>query len=272
MNNETEAKIERVCQHLVSREIIYCVSSLVWEMTQRDANCDDEDLRNLWYRESWKDALQESDATIVTHDHYEYYLPGETERFVARVNLPGCMPDSVAYFVDAESAWEYLSDRFRDWVDSQEYAEEPRTQEEWNSFCSFGRDMGKQDGPGTMYGPDNMVYVVDTVGIEIIDGLDDMEFSDLFSDAIELNSPEAYREACEEHGIEDPENSEAMEHWIVSDFMARRLEEHGEIVGEWCGLTIWGRCCSGQSIALDCVIREIAAEMGILPGQPNAWE
>jgi hypothetical protein len=65
---------------------------------------------------------------------------------------------------------------------------------------------------------------------------------------------------------------EAYEHWIVSDWLAERLAEKGEITGELLGLTLWGRTTTGQAICLDGVIREIASDMGILPGQPNAWE
>jgi hypothetical protein len=55
---------------------------------------------------------------------------------------------------------------------------------------------------------------------------------------------------------------EALEHWIVSDYLADRLEEHGEIiVRDFFGLTIWGRCCSGQAISMDGVIQEIYKEM-----------
>ena len=64
---------------------------------------------------------------------------------------------------------------------------------------------------------------------------------------------------------------EALEHWIVSDWFAEKLADHGEITGELLGLTIWGRTCSGQTIAADGVVREIAEEMEILPGQKYAW-
>jgi hypothetical protein len=51
---------------------------------------------------------------------------------------------------------------------------------------------------------------------------------------------------------------EAYEHWIVSDWLADKLEERGEmIVRDFLGLTIWGRCTSGQAILLDGVICDI---------------
>ena len=51
------------------------------------------------------------------------------------------------------------------------------------------------------------------------------------------------------------------EHWIVSSWLARKLEGRGEVVGELCGLTIWGRGTTGQSICMDHVIRCITEEL-----------
>lgn len=53
--------------------------------------------------------------------------------------------------------------------------------------------------------------------------------------------------------------AEVYEHWIVSDWLGRQLEKRGEIVGEFKGLTIWGRTCTGQAIFLDEVIQEIGS-------------
>ena len=61
-------------------------------------------------------------------------------------------------------------------------------------------------------------------------------------------------------GIE-PDYDEVYEHWIVSDFLGRKLEEQGETVRTVLGLTIWGRCCTGQAIALDYVIQRIAVDL-----------
>ncbi|RLC34851.1 MAG: hypothetical protein DRZ76_01730 [Candidatus Nealsonbacteria bacterium] len=52
----------------------------------------------------------------------------------------------------------------------------------------------------------------------------------------------------------------ALEHWIVSDYLADRLQEQGEMVANVLGMQVWGRTCTGQAIALDDVIRKIAKE------------
>jgi hypothetical protein len=83
-----------------------------------------------------------------------------------------------------------------------------------------------------------------------------------------------WEELCNEKGIDAYEYApEIYEHWIVSDWLAARLEEHGErVLRDFFGMTIWGRSCSGQAIYLDYIISEIAAEMGILEGQANEWK
>ena len=50
---------------------------------------------------------------------------------------------------------------------------------------------------------------------------------------------------------------EALEHWLVSEWLAKRLLEEGEMVIEFYGLTIWGRTTSGQAIYIDSVIEDI---------------
>ena len=53
------------------------------------------------------------------------------------------------------------------------------------------------------------------------------------------------------------EPEEALEHWLISEWLAKRLLEEGEMVIEFLGLTIWGRTTSGQAIYIDSVIEDI---------------
>jgi len=55
----------------------------------------------------------------------------------------------------------------------------------------------------------------------------------------------------------DDYGEEALEHWLVSDWLANRLREEGEMVVEFMGLTIWGRTTSGQAICIDSVIEAV---------------
>ena len=66
---------------------------------------------------------------------------------------------------------------------------------------------------------------------------------------------------CWENNI-DPVLTDALEHWLVSDWLADNLEAAGEmIIRDFMGLTIWGRRTSGQAISIDYVICKIYNEM-----------
>ena len=66
--------------------------------------------------------------------------------------------------------------------------------------------------------------------------------------------------------IDDYEEAvEALEHWIISDWLADKLEAYGELITkDFLGLTIWGRTCSGQAILLDWVISKICDDLDML--------
>ncbi len=55
----------------------------------------------------------------------------------------------------------------------------------------------------------------------------------------------------------DDYGQEALEHWLVSEWLGKRLQEQGEMVIDFYGLTIWGRTTSGQAIYIDSVIEDI---------------
>ena len=59
----------------------------------------------------------------------------------------------------------------------------------------------------------------------------------------------------------DPDPIEALEHWIVAPWFGGKLKDHGEMVTEFLGLTIWGRTTSGQAIKMDGVINSIYDEV-----------
>ena len=69
---------------------------------------------------------------------------------------------------------------------------------------------------------------------------------------------EAVRECIQDHDIL---GAEVYEHWIVSSHLAYKLQEHGQTVKDFFGLTLWCRCCTGQAISMDHVIQEIYKEV-----------
>jgi len=60
------------------------------------------------------------------------------------------------------------------------------------------------------------------------------------------------------HGDEIDEPLEFLEWWAVSNYLAGRLIDMGEFVTMITGFNVWGRQTTGQRIAMDDVITEIA--------------
>ena len=54
------------------------------------------------------------------------------------------------------------------------------------------------------------------------------------------------------------ENSEIMEWWLVTPYMAELLKEKGEVILSDYDCCWWGRQTSGQALYMDGVIQEIA--------------
>lgn len=74
------------------------------------------------------------------------------------------------------------------------------------------------------------------------------------------DSDGGFKEFCDEHNIA-PEQHEAYEHWIVTDWLGAKLKEKGEIVGRLGYLTVWGRCTTGQANSMDWVIQQIYKDL-----------
>lgn len=59
----------------------------------------------------------------------------------------------------------------------------------------------------------------------------------------------------------EQEPKEIFEWWLVSDWLLKKLERHGEPIlkTDWGGW--WGRTCTGQAISLDGVIEDIYMDL-----------
>ena len=80
---------------------------------------------------------------------------------------------------------------------------------------------------------------------------DDEDIATLREAMFEDIKSEDLDEYARENGI-DPDYDEVYEHYIVnSSWAADDLRAYGQIVFEFGGLTIFGRCATGQSILLD---------------------
>lgn len=109
---------------------------------------------------------------------------------------------------------------------------------------------------------DECAELLDSIGIEVYED----EPVETLREAIDANIEDGTidaQEFCEDHRL-DPYTREAYEHWIVSTWLAAKLENAHEMVSrDIHGLTIWGRCTTGQAIMLDAVICGIYNDMDV---------
>lgn len=72
---------------------------------------------------------------------------------------------------------------------------------------------------------------------------------------------DGWQDLCETNDIE-PYDREVFEHWIVSSWLADKLEAKGEKVDrDFAGMVVWARTTSGQGIASDSVVEAIVADL-----------
>lgn len=160
------------------------------------------------------------------------------------------------------------------------HMEDTEYQDELMNLCesSDWESAWDESGKKLVKDSDGDLYIVDGdySPPEREEGQDDDDYQtdcdlDLISSGEAYDGDEDdYQELCQAADIE-PHRTEVYEHWIVSDFLGRKLKERGETVEEVFDFTIWGRTCSGQAILLDYVIGTIAESMGILEGQEHSW-
>ena len=87
-------------------------------------------------------------------------------------------------------------------------------------------------------------------------GEEDMEWAD------------SAEEVCDDHEGIEPYEREVFEHWIVSDWLADKLEAKGEKVDkDFAGMTVWARTTTGQAIYADHVIEQITADLNTERGE-----
>lgn len=252
MTDSIDARIQRTLDDLVRREIVQCCSSLMWDLAQSREFGDREELLNLLRGFDYESALDDHALILTSDDGTRWALPEGSRCWVAMVSFPGCLPETAERFANEGSAAEWLVDHLGYCADGGALPE--------------GFDIEKFAADGFGHGPDGLVYEIAETDF---DGFSDQDIADCFDNAINLDE-ETTAAACEALGIE-PYSADPLEHWIVSSWFAGKLAERGEIVGELFDFRIWGRCTSGQGIAQDGVIRRIAEDMEILPGQRNEW-
>ena len=117
---------------------------------------------------------------------------------------------------------------------------------------------------------DNCFGVLSKSVIEELDCDEEIETEEEYEDRLEwIVEPEhackeeAIRAYFEKKGLDiQSYTSEVYEHWIVSEWLANRLEEYGEAVDkDVYGMCVWGRTTTGAAIYLDWVIEQIYQDL-----------
>jgi len=228
MNEELSRKRQELARQLVEREVYYCVSSLMYGIN-----------KIMWDCRGFKDAFGDyPDDLLALYQQDDWETPG---RHVVEE--------------DADlSELEEIADKYGYWSDVLEESNVPIVEEFERNEDTLYVVAGKLE---TEYDDED----------DARDAAIDSVLPVIREKVAALVNAEAngWQEVCNEYGL-DPKTSEVYEHWLVSSWLARKLEAKGEAVGEFAGLTIWGRCTTGQSIHMDGVIQEIAAE-----AYPDEW-
>ena len=290
MNKETNR--QQLAQRLVTNEVYYCVSSLVSTLSTLVQNCDYETQRNegvSWeedilplletidYEEAVRAWVMDSSGTDVQSLESAVEIDGGWDDFLEEnvwpvIGKPPKVPSVVADKVCVECHAELLGCGYEDYPSPEREEEVTEAAsifdgeycgEQYDEEFSVDRcDCCGSSLAGARYTyekPDDM----DTQNLD--DWLDadperDEKFRELVFERLYKNSN--MEELCSELDVDTDEyREEVYEHWLVSNWLARKLSERGYVTGNLCGLTIWGRCCTGQAICLDHVIQEIACEL-----------
>lgn len=86
-------------------------------------------------------------------------------------------------------------------------------------------------------------------------GIDDAALRGKLLDHLD-EQEDGWKDYAEENSL-DWEYNEACEFWAVTGWLAAKLQAKGEVVREVCGMAVWGRCTTGQSVSMDWVIQEV---------------
>lgn len=249
MNIDSNAAFQRVCDNVVHKFIGPCASSLVSDLAAVDDFMDE--VLELQTRNDYLTAVEEDGWEIRQAEDGDYYGINLDGTESVRGERFSHDPSSGAVDIDwaAFLARHYPDVQLFDTYNANEEDKVPLNLTD--GITSF-------DGAGSL-----LDLLTEQLNIEEKDLLAKLKPFVLTRETgvYSANSEEeAAKELAEEERIE-PHTDEAYEHWIVaSDWFADKLQTEGEIIGELRGLTIWGRCTTGQSISMDGVIKSIVGQ------------
>ena len=236
-----ESLFQRACGAWVGRYIGECVSSLMYDVGRNLEECsrifdfDYEEAMGWFQAQDWETAV---DDFILRNADYD-----DLENIAGKV---GWWDDICEEAGVPVSEWQYYRDKLEARIaelddDIAASGEESEVDEELRDYLQAELD--------------------DIETFEAWVKLKDKD-EDLRHAIIDkISSDDEYREIGNEYDLGTGYN-EIYEYWTIPEgFTARELREHGQVVFDFGGLTIWGRMTTGQSISMDGVIRRIVKEL-----------
>ena len=230
-------------QELVQREVIYCVSCLIYELREVAERLDDYDeyLNLTGGKPDFEEAasyfiMNDADLfdleTIVEQNNYWSDVVDEV-----KTEFPNLLHKFVVEFDDAEGE----AETFECWAETSEHAEE-QCLNAYPGATHLSVTLDDADIDEYCYANTGLLDALRKATLTIIDEDEEHEW------------------VCSEFNL-DVEYDEIYEHWIVSDWLGRKLSERGHVVESYLGMTIWGRGCTGQAIYMDSVMEQICNDL-----------
>jgi hypothetical protein len=222
-------------EKMVDREIILNVSNLVAELYQTDAAKEYEEELNelligkLDYEqaclyEGWKQAPDKSFFTLNTGETAYLRIIDKDER--GEVGVTVYQQDFPEQGTNGKVVWEF------------------------SGTCEEADELEI----GDITDKDNLLsYLVE---LEVITEGDELYSVDTIDEAFEVATADSWEELADDENIE-PDELEAYEHWVVTNWLASGLKDLGEVVRKIYGFNVWARCETGQAISADRVIQEV---------------
>jgi len=217
-----ESRFQRVCSAYVGRGVLHCVSSLFWPMSQNI------EVSAKLFDESYDEMcewFQRTDRETPVEDYIREAALDDLERIAEMVGDW----DSVLDESDVPEVYEL------------DLTVDGEVETVWKSLALGDQEFDDED------------EAVEAARESVIDAIR-TKVSAL------ITCDDEYREIAEDFGL-DPEYDDVYEHWLCTERFASELESRGELVFGFCGMTIWARTTTGQSISLDGVIRQIVREL-----------
>lgn len=231
-------------EELVRNEVIYCVSYLISDLAKVADQLDDYDeyMNLIGGKPDYEEAAQHfilNDADLTDLEQITDGCAWWNEIVEAVTDLSHSLlrPYIVEYLDDG------YEETFECWADNTAHAKE-QCKDAYRDAVITGVELDDTQGIDDWCdkNPDLLDAIRQKVW-EIVDIEDG-----------------AYEWVCENFDL-DPEYGEIYEHWIVSDWLGRKLSERGHIVENYLGMTIWGRGCTGQAISMDGVMEQICNDL-----------